>query len=265
MSANYASRKKVTEISEDNSEIIPNPNEIINNNENLNNSKLDNNNEQILPSKEINIKIEKIDKKKNNINNNKIQNNQNKTSKKEETKNELNNYSKKIINKNESLQNKESIYKDQISSLEQKLIDIQENHKNNILKLKNDGKSKDINLNFLSKENNALQNNLETISLKLDEMIYKSASNPRKLIKKNILDDNKKKESNYEQQILIKDKEIKREQLPDLMKEISKAVGKPEPSQHEIDKYMSEAKDAVIDKEKFLKNAKERMEKIANM
>ena len=39
----------------------------------------------------------------------------------------------------------------------------------------------------------------------------------------------------------------------------------PEPSQHEIDKYMSEAKDAVIDKEKFLKNAKERMEKIANM
>jgi hypothetical protein len=59
--------------------------------------------------------------------------------------------------------------------------------------------------------------------------------------------------------------EIKREQLPDLMKEISKAVGKPEPSQHEIDKYMSEAKDAVIDKEKLLKNAKERTEKIANM
>jgi len=44
--------------------------------------------------------------------------------------------------------------------------------------------------------------------------------------------------------------EIKREQLPDLMKEISKAVGKPEPSQHEIHKYMSEAKDAVIDKDR---------------
>ena len=177
--------------------------------------------------KEENENISELEKevREKYINNNKIQNNQNKTSKKEETKNELNNYSKKIINKNESLQNKESIYKDQISSLEQKLIDIQENHKNNILKLKNDGKSKDINLNFLSKENNALQNNLETISLKLDEMIYKSASNPRKLIKKNILDDNKKKESKYEQQILIKDKEIKnKQQLIDILNKDNKKL-----------------------------------------
>jgi len=39
-------------------------------------------------------------------------------------------------------------------------------------------------------------------------MIYKSASNPRKILKKVKMDETKKKESNYEQIIIMKDKEI---------------------------------------------------------
>jgi len=39
-------------------------------------------------------------------------------------------------------------------------------------------------------------------------MIYKSASNPRKILKKAKMDETKKKESNYEQTVMMKDKEI---------------------------------------------------------
>ena len=82
----------------------------------------------------------------------------------------------------------------------------------------NDGKSKDANLKSLSKENNSLKSNLESLSLKLDELIYKSTSNPRKLIMQSKVDENKKKE-NIEQQIEIKKKELKnREQLLDILK-----------------------------------------------
>ena len=120
----------------------------------------------------------------------------------------MNNYSKKIQNKNEDLISKENKYKNEISSLEQKIKDMEENHKNNFLKLTNDGKNKDVKLKDLSKENNSLKKNLEDISLKLDKMIYKSASNPRKILKKVKMDETKKKESNYEQIIIMKDKEI---------------------------------------------------------
>lgn len=69
----------------------------------------------------------------------------------------MNNYSKKIQNKNEDLINKENKYKNEISSLEQKIKEMEENHKNNFLKLTNDGKNKDVKLKDLSKENNSLK------------------------------------------------------------------------------------------------------------
>ena len=136
----------------------------------------------------------------------------------------MNDFSKKIQNKNQNLLDRENMYKNQISSLEQKIKEIQENHKNNISKLVNDGKSKDVELKTLSKENNSLKNNLENLSSKLDEMIYKSTSNPRKLIMQSKLDENKKKE-NYEQQIKIKEKEIRnRQQLIDILEKDNKKL-----------------------------------------
>ena len=65
---------------------------------------------------------------------------------------------------------------------------MEENHKNNVFTLSNNGKNKDKDLKSLSKENNRLKNNLESISLKLDEMIYKSTSNPMRILKKNKID-----------------------------------------------------------------------------
>jgi hypothetical protein len=55
-------------------------------------------------------------------------------------------------------------------------------------------------------------------------MIYKSTSNPRKLIMQSKLDENKKKE-NYEQQIKIKEKEIRnRQQLIDILEKDNKKL-----------------------------------------
>lgn len=80
------------------------------------------------------------------------------------------------------------------------------------------GKTIDVDLKHLSKENNTLKNNLESISVKLDEMIYKSTNNPKKIIKNKMLNESKNKEPNYEQQIMIKNKEIKnKQQLIDIL------------------------------------------------
>jgi len=226
----------------------------IQDNSNKNNEQLNNNNEQINPN-QINFNISLKDDNKNqnqnninpeNNNNNEIaikknensenipksnENNgkkmtinivkkmeeENKDINKEDNK-EIKNFSKKIKNKNSNLENRENRYKDQISSLEEKIKEIQNEHKNNVLKLTNMGKSIDVDLKTLSKENNSLKNNLESISVKLDEMIYKSTNNPRKIIKNKILNENKSKEPSYEQQIMIKNKEIKnKQQLIDIL------------------------------------------------
>ena len=224
MSTNSSPKNASKENSEKNSENIPNPNEISANNDNdiqeTNNepqSNDDNNNNDKdvngqIPSKEINIKITKID------------NNKEENANEDDTKNKMNEFSKNIQNKNQNLLDRENMYINQISSLEQKIKEIQENHKNNISKLVNEGKSKDVELKTLSKENNSLKNNLENLSSKLDEMIYKSTSNPRRLIMQSKLDENKKKE-NYEQQIKIKEKEIRnRQQLIDILEKDNKKL-----------------------------------------
>ena len=199
-----------------------------NNNQNQNNINTENNNENELANEQSklsneNKNTENITKenesfeKKMNINVVKKMEEENKDINKEDN-NEIKNFSNKIKNKNNNLENRENRYKSQISSLEEKIKEIQINHKNDLLKLINMGKTKDVDLKSLSKENNTLKNNLEAISVKLDEMIYKSTNNPRKIIKNRILNENKIKEPNYEQQIMIKNKEVKnKQQLIDIL------------------------------------------------
>ena len=74
--------------------------------------------------------------------------------------------------------------------------------------MRNNGIIKEKNIKSLSKENNSLKNNLESVSHKLDEMIYKSTSNPRKILNKV----NNKKENDYKIQMLIKEKEVNNKQ-----------------------------------------------------
>ena len=66
----------------------------------------------------------------------------------------------------------------------EKIKEMEENHKNKDFPLSNNGKNKGNDLKSLSKENNHLKNNLEAISLKLDEMIYKSTSTPMRILKR---------------------------------------------------------------------------------
>ena len=228
MSVNYGYNKNSYQNSGDISEDLQNPNDINSLNENKDNSEInenknnknennstsnkDNKENDSTTARQINIKITKAEPIQNNNDNNPSEENQNNNNQEESPKEIVTEFSKKIKNKNEDLSNREDLYKNQISLLEQKIKEIQENHKINMLQLANEGKGKDTDLKSLSKENNTLKNNLESISLKLDELIYKSTSNPRKMIQKAKLDENKKKESNYEFQILIRDKEIKNKQ-----------------------------------------------------
>ena len=73
------------------------------------------------------------------------------------------------------------------------------------------GKTKDNNLKYLSKQNNSMKNYLQSLSVKLDQMIYKSTRSPRKMLKISVENGNKKK-NNYDRQILVKKEEIKNKQ-----------------------------------------------------
>ena len=211
MSVNYGYNKNSYQNSGDISEDLQNPNDINSLNENKDNSEInenknnkdvnnstsnkDNKEYDSTTARQINIKITKAEPIQNNNDNDPSEENQNNNNQEESPKEIVTEFSKKIKNKNEDLSNREDLYKNQISLLEQKIKEIQENHKINMLQLTNEGKGKDTDLKSLSKENNTLKNNLESISLKLDELIYKSTSNPRKMIQKAKLDENKKKES----------------------------------------------------------------------
>ena len=87
---------------------------------------------------------------------------------------------KKFSSKKE---NKNIDYQLQISSLEDKIKEIETNHTSTMIKLSSEGKDIDIKLKSISKENNILTNNLESLSSELDKMIYKVTSNPGKLLK----------------------------------------------------------------------------------
>ena len=210
MSVNYNQKIRDSSDSNDpneNIDNIPNPNEINQENENdiENNSQMINTKTKENPqisSEEINISIK----------GNETQKEKRKEKNKKKKKKKVDN----ILNKKE---NKESYYKSQISSLEEKMKEIEKNHKNNMIKLSNEGKNIDSKLKSISKENNILTNNLESLSFELDKMIYKATNNPGKILKQKKLDEQKIKENNYQQVLNIKNKEIQNKQkLIDILK-----------------------------------------------
>ena len=216
MSVNYSQKRRGSNESSDPNENIPNTNDIEQENDNQNSSQINNSKENEkapISTTEINSKIPGV-KQENDANKNK--NKDKDSTKKNGMKLDVKDNKKKFSSKKE---NKNIDYQLQISSLEDKIKEIETNHTSTMIKLSSEGKDIDIKLKSISKENNILTNNLESLSSELDKMIYKVTSNPGKLLKQRKLDEQKKSENNGKQQLSLKNKEIQNKQkLIDILK-----------------------------------------------
>ena len=111
-----------------------------------------------------------------------------------------NNQQQKIIEK----------YEKRIVDLETKLSQIESYHMKEISKLNEEINIKDKNLKLLSKVNKNLRNSLNNLTQKLDELLYKFTKDQKKLnLKGNNVNN---KEKNFEEQLLLKEKELKNQQ-----------------------------------------------------
>ena len=111
-----------------------------------------------------------------------------------------NNQQQKIIEK----------YEKRIVDLETKLSQIDSYHMKEISKLNEEINIKDKNLKLLSKVNKNLRNSLSNLTQKLDELLYKFTKDQKKLnLKGNNMNN---KEKNFEEQLLLKEKELKNQQ-----------------------------------------------------
>ena len=115
-------------------------------------------------------------------------------------KTNTNNQPQKIIEK----------YEKRINDLETKLSQIDSFHMKEISKLNEEINIKDKNLKLLSKVNKNLRNSLNNLTHKLDELLYKFTKDQKKLNLKNNNGNNKEK--NFEEQLLLKEKELKNQQ-----------------------------------------------------
>ena len=111
-----------------------------------------------------------------------------------------NNQQQKIIEK----------YEKRIVDLETKLSQIDSYHMKEISKLNEEINIKDKNLKLLAKVNKNLRNSLNNLTQKLDELLYKFTKDQKKLnLKGNNMNN---KEKNFEEQLLLKEKELKNQQ-----------------------------------------------------
>ena len=111
-----------------------------------------------------------------------------------------NNQQQKIIEK----------YEKRIIDLETKLSQIDSYHMKEISKLNEEINIKDKNLKLLAKVNKNLRNSLNNLTQKLDELLYKFTKDQKKLnLKGNNMNN---KEKNFEEQLLLKEKELKNQQ-----------------------------------------------------
>jgi len=165
MSVNYSQKRRGSNESSDPNENIPNTNDIEQENDNQNSSQINNSKENEkapISTTEINLKIPGV-KQENDANKNK--NKDKDSTKKNGMKLDVKDNKKKFSSKKE---NKNIDYQLQISSLEDKIKEIETNHTSTMIKLSSEGKDIDIKLKSISKENNILTNNLESLSSELD-------------------------------------------------------------------------------------------------
>ena len=111
-----------------------------------------------------------------------------------------NNSTKKIIEE----------YQKHIFNLEQKLSQIDTNYMKEISKLNEEINIKNKNLKLLSNINKNLKISLNSLTQKLNELLYKFTKDQKKLKLKN--NNISEKEKNFEEQLLLKEKELKNQQ-----------------------------------------------------
>ena len=175
-------------------------------NYNYNNEK---DSQEIIDLKQININDKNYINKNINITNSTILDKLS-SIKKKESKSSLNiNICTNSTNLNNKSQQKIlEQYQKQIFDLETKLSQIDTYHMKEISKLNEEIDIKNKNLKKLSKVNHNLKESLNNLTKKLDELIYKATKDPTKLKNNNLLE----KEKNFEEQLLLKEKELKNQQ-----------------------------------------------------
>ena len=112
---------------------------------------------------------------------------------------------------NNSPQNIIEEYKNRIYELETKLSQLNSYHMKEITKLNEEINIKNKNLKKLSNINENMKISLNNLTQKLDELLYKFTKDQKKLISKSINNTNAK-EKNFEEQLLLKEKELKNQQ-----------------------------------------------------
>ena len=112
---------------------------------------------------------------------------------------------------NNSPQNIIEEYKNRIYELETKLSQLNTYHMKEITKLNEEINIKNKNLKKLSNINKNMKISLNDLTRKLDELLYKFTKDQKKLISKSINNTNAK-EKNFEEQLLLKEKELKNQQ-----------------------------------------------------
>ena len=132
--------------------------------------------------------------------------------KKKESKSSLNIHTNSNSNNlnNNSSQNKLEKYQKHIFNLEQKITQIDSNYMKQIYKLNEEINIKNKNLKYLSNINKNLKISLNSLTKKLDELLYKFTKDQKKLKPKN--NNISEKDKNFEEQLLLKEKELKHQQ-----------------------------------------------------
>ena len=226
MSVNNNQKKRASTNEIDPEEDIPNPNDIIQEEEpNIsqnNNSK--SNEKHTINSQEVNINIEpgNEEKPKEDGNRNTKKKKTRKAEEKQEKKDVQENQvkqekkekedTKKPQSKRGTAKNDEIDYINQISSMEGQIKELENNHKDNMALLSNEGKETDAKLKSISRQNTLLTKKLEKLSSELDKMILNATSNTRKILKQKKFGEQKLSENDYDAQLEQKNKEINNKQ-----------------------------------------------------